>query len=129
MDDVAAITELAGVYRSTTLCSPFRFRTGVRPVSGRGEDCARIDCLVCTSVFADDPRRHLWGHPPAHNVRVMGHIQPQIAESGATCSLLRVDTARRSVGSQFASENRISGLNGDFDWNRTRIDGTSRVRA
>jgi len=52
MDGVAPTTELAGVYRSTP-CSPFRFRTGVRPVSGRGEDCARIVCLVCASVFAN----------------------------------------------------------------------------
>jgi hypothetical protein len=31
-------------------------RTCVRPVSGRGEDCERIDCLVCVcSVVASDP--------------------------------------------------------------------------
>jgi hypothetical protein len=44
-------------------------------------------------------------------------------------SRLRVETARRSVGSQSASDDRISGLNGDFDWNRTRIDGINRARA
>jgi IS5 family transposase len=27
------------------------------------------------------------------------------------------------------SEDRISGLNGGFEWNRTRIDGINRTRA
>ena len=44
-------------------------------------------------------------------------------------SRLRVETARRSVGSQSASDDRISGLNGDFEWHRTRINGINRARA
>ncbi len=129
MDGVAATTELAGLYRSR-LCSPFRFRTGVRPVSGRGEDCVRIDCLVCASVFANDPPPAPLGAPMRTMVRVMGQlskrrspIPPQLARC---CAWAR---HCHSVGSQSASEDRIIGLNGDFDWNRTRIDGISRARA
>ena len=62
-------------------------------------------------------------------VRVIGQlskrrspIPPQLARR---CTWLR---HCHSVGSQSASEDRIIGLNGDFDWNRTRIDGISRAQ-
>ncbi len=93
-------------------------RTTLEPIHQRGD----LRPLVHDQAF--------WLIPEGLSQLPSGVVgRSQNAESGATCSRLRVETARRSVGSQSASEDRISGLNGDFDWTRTRIDGINRARA
>ena len=75
------------------------------------------------------PHRHPWGHPCAQWCALWATYPS--ADRRIGCSLLAVG---RGDGTSFcripiASEDRISGLNGDLDWNRTRIDGISRARA
>ncbi len=73
------------------------------------------------------PRRRLFRFPIERRAD-LDSLSTNV-EPGATCSLLRVETARRSVRIPIRQRGPNQLLNGDFDLNRTRIDSIRHARA